>query len=177
MTRSKTRPRNSRRCRAGFGPEVADLVDGVTKLGMLEITNLEEEQAQSLRKMFLAMARDIRVVLVKLADRLHNIRTVSALPAGKRRRFCDETLEIYAPLAGRLGIFRWKWQLEDGAFREISPERYRELADSLDVRREERENLVNEVMEELRGKLEEAGLDRGSLGPGEASLQHRSQDA
>ena len=142
-----------------FGHEVADLVEGVTKLGMLEITNLEEEQAQSLRKMFLAMARDIRVVMVKLADRLHNIRTVSALPAEKRKRFCDETLEIYAPLAGRLGIFHWKWQLEDGSFRELSPVRYRELAESLDSRREERENLVNEVMEQLRVKLEEAGLD------------------
>jgi len=147
-----------------FGHEVADLVDGVTKLGMLEITNLEEEQAQSLRKMFLAMARDIRVVLVKLADRLHNIRTVSALPGEKRKRFCDETLEIYAPLAGRLGIFRWKWQLEDGAFRELLPERYRELAESLDSRREERENLVNEVMEQLREKLEEAGLDAAVSG-------------
>ena len=142
-----------------FGPEVADLVDGVTKLGLLEITNLEEEQAQSLRKMFLAMAQDIRVVLVKLADRLHNIRTVNALPVAKRRRFCDETMEIYAPLAGRLGIFRWKWQLEDGAFRELSPDRYREIAGSLDVRREERERLVNEVMTDLSGKLEEAGLD------------------
>ncbi len=142
-----------------FGHEVADLVDGVTKLGMLEITNLEEEQAQSLRKMFLAMARDIRVVLVKLADRLHNIRTVSALPDAKLRRFCTETLEIYAPLAGRLGIFHWKWQLEDGSFREINPSRYRQLANVIDSRRIEREQLVNEVMEELRTKLEEAGLD------------------
>lgn len=142
-----------------FGPEVADLVDGVTKLGMLDITNLEEEQAQSLRKMFLAMARDIRVVLVKLADRLHNIRTAGALPDVKLRRFCQETLEIYAPLAGRLGIFHWKWQLEDGSFRELHPDRYRELATILDARRDEREQLVNEVMEQLRGRLEDAGID------------------
>lgn len=142
-----------------FGPEVADLVDGVTKLGMLEVANLEEEQAQSLRKMFLAMSQDIRVVLVKLADRLHNIRTAHALPIAKRKRFCSETLEIFAPLAGRLGIFQWKWQLEDGAFRELSPDRYREIGRSLDVRREEREQLVNEVMEDLCDGLQQAGLE------------------
>jgi len=142
-----------------FGHEVADLVDGVTKLSQLKLANLEEAQAYSLRKMFLAMARDIRVVLVKLADRLHNVRTAQYLPDGKREEFCQETLEIFAPLAGRLGIWWWKWQLEDGAFRFLDPSRYRWLANSLDARRQERERRVSLLMAQLKEELEKTGVD------------------
>mgnify|MGYP001177266173 CR=1 FL=1 len=144
--------------RERFGPEVGDLVDGVTKLTRLDLTNLEDEQAWTLRKMFLAMARDIRVVLVKLADRMHNIRTVHALNDAKRQAYCAETLEIYAPLCGRLGIWTWKWQLEDGAFRYTKPDSYHEIASMLDARRVERESMVKQVIDELRGDIQKSGL-------------------
>ncbi len=141
-----------------FGAEVADLVDGVTKLTQLNLADLEDAEARTLRKMFVAMARDIRVVLVKLADRLHNVRTAYALPDKNRIRFCQETLDIFAPLAGRLGIWQWKWQLEDGAYRHLAPSRYELLARLLDVRREERDARVNSTMEVIKEKLEDAGI-------------------
>jgi guanosine-3',5'-bis(diphosphate) 3'-pyrophosphohydrolase len=144
--------------RAAFGGEVADLVDGVTKLSRLQFHSAMEAQAENLRKMFLAMARDIRVILIKLADRLHNMQTLDSLDEARRRAVAQETLDIFAPVAHRLGIFRIKWQLEDLALKHLQPEVYRELAESIPRRREEREALAAVLMEELRRKLQEVRI-------------------
>jgi guanosine-3',5'-bis(diphosphate) 3'-pyrophosphohydrolase len=151
--------------RREFGEEIAKLVDGVTKLGTIDqITelrrrNLEEEQAENLRKIFLAMVDDVRVVLIKLADRLHNMRTLAALPEDKRRRIAQETLEIYAPLANRLGIWQVKWELEDLAFRYLEPETYKEIAGLIDERREDRMKWLAKVKEQLTERLREEGIE------------------
>ncbi|HZU06424.1 MAG TPA: bifunctional (p)ppGpp synthetase/guanosine-3',5'-bis(diphosphate) 3'-pyrophosphohydrolase [Chloroflexota bacterium] len=152
-----------------FGAEVARLVDGVTKLGKMQwrpgdgdghVSRSEESAwAESLRKMFLAMAEDIRVVLIKLADRLHNMRTLQYLPPDKQRRIAQETMDIYAPLANRLGIWQIKWQLEDLAFRYLEPERYREIARRLDLgRRAVREEYIERVIRILQAELERHGI-------------------
>ncbi|MER3448691.1 MAG: (p)ppGpp synthetase [Chloroflexota bacterium] len=148
-----------------FGPEVARLVEGVTKLSRIQWSpsnltdrRLLEQQAQNLRKMFVAMAEDIRVVLIKLADRLHNMRTLEALPPEKARRVAQETMDIYAPLAGRLGIWQFKWELEDLAFRCLEPERYREIARLIRARRASRERYIGQVVEVLKRELERAGI-------------------
>ncbi|HEY8845999.1 MAG TPA: HD domain-containing protein, partial [Candidatus Limnocylindrales bacterium] len=117
-----------------FGAEVARLVDGVTKLSKFSTHSHEQQQAENIRKMLLAMAEDIRVVLIKLADRLHNMRTLYGLPSEKQLRIARQTMEIYAPLAERLGIWQMKWELEDLAFKALEPERFRELARLLDTR-------------------------------------------
>jgi GTP pyrophosphokinase len=141
-----------------FGSEVAQLVDGVTKLSKFSTHSHEEQQAENIRKMFLAMADDIRVVLIKLADRLHNMRTLYALPSDKQTRIARQTLEIYAPLAERLGIWSVKWELEDLAFKTLEPEAYRELARMLDTRRKNREAFVHRAIAELRPELAAAGI-------------------
>jgi len=141
-----------------FGPEIARLVDGVTKLSKIEWGDLEERQAESLRKMFLAMAEDMRVILVKLADRLHNVSTLDALPPDKRRKIAQETLDIYAPLASRLGIWQIKWRLEDCAFRHLEPEKYREIARLLAVKRQGREHYLEQAIAILREALNKAGI-------------------
>ncbi|BDG59277.1 RelA/SpoT family protein [Caldinitratiruptor microaerophilus] len=141
-----------------FGKEVASLVDGVTKLSRLDFTSREEAQLENLRKMFLAMARDLRVILIKLADRLHNMRTLGYLREDKQRSIAQETLEIYAPLAHRLGMADIKWELEDLAFRYMEPEKYREIARLVAQKREERESLTQELMAQLRQKLDEVGI-------------------
>ncbi len=150
--------------RQTFDDEIADLVDGVTKLKKIEDQRagregLDAQELESLRKMFLAMFRDIRVVLIKLADRLHNMRTVAALPEARRRRFCRETLEIFAPLANRLGIWQWKWELEDLAFRHLAPEKYKEIARLLAERRHDREKSVQRYIAILQRKLKEHGIE------------------
>jgi guanosine-3',5'-bis(diphosphate) 3'-pyrophosphohydrolase len=142
-----------------FGPEVAHLVDGVTKLSKFSTHSHEVRQAESIRKMFLAMADDIRVVLIKLADRLHNMRTLGSLPPEKQTRIARQTLEIYAPLAERLGIWQMKWELEDLAFKALEPDRYRELVGSLDTRRRHRESYVQRAIDELAPHLTEAGIE------------------
>jgi guanosine-3',5'-bis(diphosphate) 3'-pyrophosphohydrolase len=142
-----------------FGAEVAQLVDGVTKLSKFSTHSHEEQQAENIRKMFLAMAEDIRVVLIKLADRLHNMRTLYALPTEKQARIARQTLEIYAPLAERLGIWSVKWELEDLAFKTLEPQAYRELARMLDTRRKSRESFVHRAIEELRPELVKAGIE------------------
>jgi len=141
-----------------FGREIAQLVDGVTKLGRLEFRSQEEEQVENLRKMFLAMARDIRVILIKLCDRLHNMRTLGPLPPQRQREVARETMEIFAPLAHRLGIFRIKWELEDIALRYLEPEKYHQLTELVAKRRQEREDDINRVIEVLRQKLAELGI-------------------
>ncbi|MDI3316111.1 MAG: bifunctional (p)ppGpp synthetase/guanosine-3',5'-bis(diphosphate) 3'-pyrophosphohydrolase [Bacillota bacterium] len=143
---------------SAFDPEVALLVDGVTKLGQIKYRSRVEEQAENLRKMFLAMAKDIRVILIKLADRLHNMRTLEYLPPEKRRDIAQETLDIFAPLAHRLGIYRIKWELEDLAFRFLEPDVYRDLARRIPKRRAEREGFAEQVMEALRPRLAEVGI-------------------
>ncbi len=142
-----------------FGQEVAHLVDGVTKLGKFSTLSHEQQQAENIRKMFLAMAEDIRVVLIKLADRLHNMRTLAALPMEKQLRIARQTLEIYAPLAERLGIWQVKWELEDLAFKVLEPERFRELAKLLDTRRKGREGYIERAIAELEPRLREAGVN------------------
>ncbi len=142
-----------------FGPEVAQLVDGVTKLSRFSTHSHEQQQAENIRKMLLAMAQDIRVVLIKLADRLHNMRTLHALPVEKQQRIARQTMEIYAPLAERLGIWQIKWELEDLAFKALEPERFRELAKLLDTRRKGRETYIERAIAELRPSLTAAGID------------------
>ncbi len=142
-----------------FGAEVAQLVDGVTKLSKFSTHSHEEQQAENIRKMFLAMADDIRVVLIKLADRLHNMRTLYALPSEKQIRIAHQTLEIYAPLAERLGMWSIKWELEDLAFKTLEPEAYRELSRMLDTRRKSRESFIHRAIEELRPELVRAGIE------------------
>ncbi|MEP6637986.1 MAG: RelA/SpoT family protein [Chloroflexota bacterium] len=142
-----------------FGAEVAQLVDGVTKLSKFSTHSHEQQQAENIRKMLLAMAQDIRVVLIKLADRLHNMRTLYGLPSEKQQRIARQTMEIYAPLAERLGIWQMKWELEDLAFKALEPERFRELAKLLDTRRKGRETYIERAIAELTPKLEAAGIE------------------
>ena len=141
-----------------FGAEVRALVEGVTKLGGIHFTNKTEAQAENLRRMFLAMASDIRVVLVKLADRLHNMRTLSDLRPEKQQRIARETREIYAPLANRLGIYRFKWELEDLAFKILEPEAYREVQQLVGTKRSEREERLAVTVQLLRDRLAAVGL-------------------
>jgi GTP pyrophosphokinase len=145
--------------RKDFGDDVARLVDGVTKLSRISWGTLEEEQAENLRKMFLAMAEDVRVVLIKLADRLHNMRTLDSLPPLKQRKIAKETMEIYAPLASRLGIWQMKWELEDLSFRYLDPQRYHEIANRLASQRKEREAYIARVIDVLRLALQQAGIE------------------
>ena len=141
-----------------FGADVAQLVDGVTKLSKFSTHSHEQQQAENIRKMLLAMAQDIRVVLIKLGDRLHNMRTLYGLPIEKQQRIARQTMEIYAPLAERLGIWQIKWELEDLAFKALEPERFRELAKLLDTRRKGRESYIERAIAELRPSLEAAGI-------------------
>ncbi len=142
-----------------FGPEIAHLVDGVTKLSKFSTHSHEQQQAENIRKMFLAMADDIRVVLIKLADRLHNMRTLGALGVDKQQRIARQTMEIYAPLAERLGIWQIKWELEDLAFKALEPDAYRNLVRLLDTRRKGRETYIDRAIEELRPRLAAADLE------------------
>lgn len=143
---------------AEFGAEVALLVDGVTKLTRLDFSSKEEQQAESLRKMFLAMAKDIRVVIIKLSDRLHNMRTLKFQKPDRQVAIARETLDVYAPLAHRLGMFKIKWELEDLSLRYIEPAIYYDLVNKVGMKREEREAAINKVISILRAKLDEQGM-------------------
>jgi GTP diphosphokinase / guanosine-3',5'-bis(diphosphate) 3'-diphosphatase len=150
--------------RAKFGPEVAKLVDGVTKINKLSRRTRTGEtkstvQAENLRKMLLATAEDLRVIIIKLSDRFHNMRTLGALPAEKRRAIARETLEIYAPLAHRLGVAQVKWQLEDLAFRYLEPRSYHKVARLVAGKRAARESFIDEISQKLSRELEEAGIE------------------
>jgi GTP pyrophosphokinase len=136
-----------------FGSEIAGLVDGVTKLTRIPYQSKEDAQVENLRKMFLAMAKDIRVIIIKLADRLHNMRTLGSLPPAKQQTIARETIEIYAPIAHRLGIWRIKWDLEDLSLRYLDPDAYRDIAERVAKKRAEREAAVESVMSELRSQF------------------------
>src|SRR5215207_2793624 len=142
-----------------FGEELADVVDGVTKLKRLPAENLEEAQAESLRKMIVAMSRDVRVIIIKLADRLHNMRTLAYLKRENQLKKATETLEIYAPLAHRLGIYSVKWELEDLAFATLHPRRYAEIKRLVAARRGDREAFIDATAQELLRHLAEAGIE------------------
>ncbi|MHB1314768.1 MAG: RelA/SpoT family protein [Christensenellales bacterium] len=141
-----------------FGADIAQLVEGVTKLGQLKYTTREERQAESLRKMLLAMAKDLRVILIKLADRLHNMRTLNFLPPEKRTRIAQETLEIYAAIAHRLGINRIKNELEDLSFAYLEPEEYALLQKKADEERQERADYLKVAMETIKARMDELGI-------------------
>lgn len=145
--------------KAQFGTTVAELVDGVTKLGKIPFTSKEEQQVENLRKMFMAMAKDIRVIMIKLADRLHNMRTLKYMTEGKQIEKASETLEIYAPLAHRLGISKIKWELEDLCLRYLDPKGYYDLVQKVAYKRKEREAYICEIVQTLREKTDELGLE------------------
>jgi len=151
-------PRTMDEIRDQFGPEIAGLVDGVTKLGRIEWKSREERQAENLRKMFLAMASDIRIILIKLADRVHNMRTIEYLPDWKQKRTAQETLEIYAPLTERLGIGSIKRELEDLAFRVLEAEAYREIAGQIERSSQEQDACLARVVETLHAELNRVGI-------------------
>src|SRR3984893_1661214 len=141
-----------------FGTEIATLVDGVTKLTRIPYQSKEDAQVENLRKMFLAMARDIRVIIIKLADRLHNMRTLASLPPAKQQAIARKTIEIYAPIAHRLGIWRVKWDLEDLALRYLDPDSYREIAERVAKKRGEREEAVARVISELKVEFDKMSI-------------------
>ena len=157
---------NLQQIEADFGPGVARLVDGVTKMDQIqefpvgsEKSKHERVRAESLRKMLLAMAEDVRVVLIKLADRLHNMRTLSSLAEQKQKRIARETMDIFAPLANRLGIWQIKWELEDLSFRYLEPQTYRHIASMLAERRVDRERYIEQFVSTLNAELEQAHID------------------
>ncbi|TAM77045.1 bifunctional (p)ppGpp synthetase/guanosine-3',5'-bis(diphosphate) 3'-pyrophosphohydrolase [bacterium] len=143
---------------AAFGPEIAALVDGVTKLTRIPYQSKEDAQVENLRKMFMAMAKDIRVIIVKLADRLHNMRTLASLPPSKQQTIARETLEIYAPIAHRLGIWKIKWDLEDLALRYLDSAAYRDISERVAKKRTEREQTVSSVVDEFKERFAELGI-------------------
>ena len=143
-----------------FGEEIATMVAGVTKLGELRYqASTEERQVENYRKMFLAMGKDIRVIIIKLADRLHNLRTLKYLRRDRQIANAKETMELYAPLANRLGIYSLKWELEDLAFKYLYPEEYRELVEGIDKKREERLQFIEKIMDDIRGQLKKQRIE------------------
>ena len=145
-----------------FNEEIANLVEGVTKLtklGEMEYKTKEEQQADNVRKMLLAMAKDIRVIIIKLADRLHNMRTLKYMPVNKQKNKAKETLDIYAPLAHRLGMSKIKWELEDLCFRYLHEKEYYDLVRDIAEKRVERETYIKDIIKDLYEKLESSGID------------------
>lgn len=142
-----------------FSEEIAEMVEGVTKLGKLEYTTAQEQQVEDYRKMFLAMGKDIRVIIIKLADRLHNMRTLSFLKKERQLANAEETMELYAPLANRLGLYSLKWELEDLSFMYLYPEEYKEIVEGIDKKREERLGFIEKIMDEIRLELKKQKID------------------
>src|SRR3984957_10001316 len=144
---------------ADFGPAVAAIVDGVTKLDRIRFDSKEAQQAATMRKMLVAMAKDPRVLLIKLADRLHNMQTIAAMPEWKQKRTAQETLDIYAPLAHRFGIQDIKWQLEDLAFAALHPRRYAEIEQMVATRAPERDIYLAQVIEQVNERMDAARIE------------------
>ena len=145
--------------RKEFGNEIADMVAGVTKLSNIQFASVEEQQAEDYRKMFLAMGKDIRVILIKLADRLHNMRTLKFLRRDRQIANAKETMELYAPLANRLGLYSLKWELEDLSFKYLEPEEYHELVEGINKKREERLQFIEKIMDDIRAELKKQKID------------------
>lgn len=141
-----------------FGEEIVELVEGVTKLDKLQFVNREEAQAENFRKIFVSMAKDLRVIIIKLADRLHNMRSLQFLPPEKQQRISKETLEIYAPLAGRLGISFFKCELEDLAMKYLYPDEYKYISECVNRKRSERQKFLDAICEMIKQKLDEMGI-------------------
>ena len=145
--------------RKEFGLEIEEMVEGVTKLSNIQFASIEEQQAEDYRKMFLAMGKDIRVILIKLADRLHNMRTLKYLRRDRQIAISKETMELYAPLANRLGLYSLKWELEDLAFKYLYPEEYHELVEGINKKREERLKFIEKIMSDIRLELKKQKID------------------
>lgn len=145
--------------RKDFGDEIADMVAGVTKLETMQFTTVEEQQVEDYRKMFLAMGKDIRVIILKIADRLHNMRTLKYLKRDRQIANAKETMEIYAPLANRLGLYSMKWELEDLSFKYLYPEEYHELVEGINKKREERLKFIEKIMNDIRVQLKKQHID------------------
>ncbi|MDP2960350.1 MAG: RelA/SpoT family protein, partial [candidate division Zixibacteria bacterium] len=161
-----------------FGDEIAMLMDGVTKIGEIKFESAEEEQAEYYRKMLLSMAKDIRVIIIKLADRLHNMRTLEALPREKQLRIAQETKEVYAPLAHRFGMAMVKTELEDLSFKFLEPEAYKDLLKAINEKKEEREEYIQEVVRPLINELEKSGIKSEITGRAKHlySISHKLKD-
>ncbi|MBS1238063.1 MAG: (p)ppGpp synthetase SpoT/RelA, partial [Deltaproteobacteria bacterium] len=147
-----------------FGKETANIVDGVTKISKMQFSSTEEQKAENMRKMILAMANDIRVIVVKLGDRFHNMRTLGFQPAKKQESIARETLDIYAPIAGRMGIYWLKSELEDLCLYYLEPEIYERIKSELAERRDTREKFIRDVIEILSQKIKEAGIQAAIKG-------------
>src|ERR671927_1040943 len=144
--------------KTSFGPQIGELVDGLTKIKRLDLVSKRAAQGENFRKLLLAIAADVRVLLVKLADRLHNMRTLGFMPADKRKRIAEETLDIYAPLAGRMGIQEMRDELEDLSFRNLHPDAYETISRRLTELTEKSERIVEEIERDLTAKLGAQGL-------------------
>ena len=142
-----------------FGEEIAEMVDGVTKLKKIKYATVEEHQVENYRKMFLAMGKDIRVIIIKLADRLHNMKTLEFLAPDRQKAISEETMLLYAPLANRLGLYNMKWELEDIAFMYLYPEEYKELVKGIEQKREERLQFIEKIMADIRIQLKKQRID------------------
>ncbi len=160
--------------REGFGNEIADMVAGVTKLGTVQFESIEEQQVEDYRKMFLAMGKDIRVILIKLADRLHNMRTLKYLKRDRQIANAKETMELYAPLANRLGLYSIKWELEDLGFKYLYPEEYHDLVEGINKKREERLKFIEKIMGDIRVQLKKEKIDAEVTRKSKAFIQYLS---
>jgi GTP pyrophosphokinase len=141
-----------------FGKEIAQIVDGVTKIGNISFRSTQERQVENYRKLLLSIAKDVRVILIKLADRLHNMRTLDYLPEEKRRRIAQETMDLYAPMAHRFGMAKVRWELEDLSFKYIEPAEYKALAKLVSQKRAQRETLIRQLAEPLDARLKQAEI-------------------
>ena len=142
-----------------FGEEIAEMVAGVTKLSNMQFTSVEEQQVEDYRKMFLAMGKDIRVIILKLADRLHNMRTLKYLKRDRQIANAKETMELYAPLANRLGLYSLKWELADLSFKYLYPEEYHDLVEGINKKRDERLKFIEKIMDDIRAELKKQKID------------------